>query len=555
MTEAGLRIPATGQLVLALEAMIDPRFVEPIYLSSTDLERVRALLTLRCVGGPEMPEMPEREARFQEVRNCLRTCAARFYDLDRREFPRQFKPRDRSDEAYAEEARRLTQASIKLLQLGRERDPERDMTSLWRELSNIWGKNQTWFKRYRLKYVLDKLAECLAKEELHGEELADSSDLQPGGDATKEEPGGEAADGGDRAKAEAEEPEPVPPITARYRAKRRLPLRVAVGVFAAVIVVGALALSFITWGDSARTVRNPAGDIGRVLKGAPSEDLTVGGGLVWLVDSSTAAATRIAESDGGRETIFLDHLPYVAQLAPGAGSQIGGYRVAAGVGGAWIVVNDGTVLRINSSGRKAVFLSRVKVDAGEPVFYRHSLWIGGIGSYPLVRLDDSDGRIEREYRLRGSRLGIGSLAAGVGAIWALDRVHERRAYKLTPVSGRLGVEESLLPLDRRARELAAGLGALWTVNEDGTVTRHDPATGNPSNPIRVPGGAQKIALSRDAVWIVTGNQTVVRIDPITLSIVGQPIKLPGYPRAIGADGNVWVSTDRKLVEIALSPMA
>ena len=567
MTEVELQNPATGQLVLALEALIDPKFVEPIHLDSADLERVRALLTLWCVGGPEMPEMPERELRFQEVRKRLRTCAAGFLRLDRQAFPRKFKPADPSDEAYAEESRRLADATVKLFQLGPSRDPGRDMTSLWRELSDIWSKNATWFKRYRLDYVLAALAEWFVETEMayRVERSMNSAEPQPR-DVDEEEitadEGDEPADTDvgpveqlddeDDLVIKADEPEGFPSVSRNGRPKRHLSLRLVAGVFAAVLVVGALALVLIAQRHHADSEQTVAGQVARVLGRVPVEDLAVAGGYVWAVNSLTETATRVSEADGERRRFFLELPPYVGHPAPGTGIRIGGYRVAAGRKYAWVVTNGGSVLALDTESDRVKLLDqRIKVGSGEPALYRGSLWIGGLGSYPVFRLRPRDGAVERKFVPQTSNPfpGIETLAAGAGSIWALDYVHERRVYKLTPVPGRLGVEEALLPLDRPAEELAAGLGALWTVNEDRTVTRYDPATGNPSKPIRVPGGARRIALSQDAVWVATGNSALVRIDPITLSGVGQPIELPGYPLAIGADRNVWVATERKLVEI------
>jgi streptogramin lyase len=201
-------------------------------------------------------------------------------------------------------------------------------------------------------------------------------------------------------------------------------------------------------------------------------------------------------------------------------------------------------------GHKATILNpNAKVLAGEPALYRGSLWIAGFGGY-LARLHPDSGATQREYALRGQPFKIDKLAAGVGSIWAYTDFGDKpRIHKLTPVAGRLGVEEHIMPLDHPVPDFSAGLGGVWTVDPVGTVTWHDPATGGSAQPIQVPGGAEEIALSKDAVWVTTGKRAVVRIDPVTLNVVGKPIALPEQPFEIAADKNVWVTTASKLIEI------
>jgi len=588
MAEQRRAIPEADQIIIALEEMIGPRLSQPIYADESDIARVRAVLTLDCVGGPAMPTMAEREERFQAVRGLLRELAPRFGDLPRSELAHLTYPRGepRGDTRYQREAKRLAIGAKALFQLhSAEPDPDAEINEIQSAANLVWGKpkypDSRWFKRERQDFVLAKLAELIVEAEQAYREansllapesqpelaaatispsagsssenvrdpLEESSQPEPTGEVSDETADG---DSGDESSADLDDPQPVVRASPLEPGRRLRIGRLAGGVFIATLITGALVVFALSVGRS-ESAGNAAGEIHRVLNVRAPEDLAVAGGFVWLVDANNETAIRVSEANGQRETIFVDQPPFVSKSLPGThtGARVGGYRVAAGPNEAWIVTNGGVVLTIGTTGRQVRILNpHISVLAGKPVLYRGSLWVAGFGGY-LSRLRARDGAIQREYKLRGDPFVIDSLAAGVGSIWAYSDNgggEDPKINVLTPVSGRLGVEEAVLPLDQPAFDLAAGLGGVWTVDLGGTVTWHDPATGASSR-IRVPGGAQALALGQDAAWVTTGNDTVVRIDPATLAMVGAPIKLPDSPVALAADRNVWVATDRKLIEI------
>jgi hypothetical protein len=569
-------IPNKAELFTALEALIELQLERPDWITENDLARAASLLTLECAGGPEMPTKEERAERFQAVRNLLRKIARRFAALSQAEleaaslvYPRG-EPKDSA--RYEREAKRLSYAPRALFQLNiSEPDQDVDMGELRTAANAIWGKPEhpksRWFERNREEFVLETLAEWIREHEETYREAGplpssdgDADSLPPATETTnphEDEDRSDECEGTEANEADVigREDEALARLPSTAETGRRVRVRRRAGLaFICVLVAGALGVVLVLAGGG-EAPENPAGKVNRILSVPASEDIAAAGDHAWLVDADNQTAVRIPQTDGQPETIFVDQPPFVSKPLPGThtGARLGGYRVAAGADRAWIATSGGSVLTIKATGRKVRTLNpRVRVLAGEPALYRGSLWIGGFGE-SLYRLRANSGVVQRTYALQGHPFAIDKVAAGVGSVWAYtdgSGEDNPRLYKLTPVPGRLGVEEAILPLDRPATDLAAGLGGVWTVDAGGTVTWHDPATGGSSRPIRIPGGAQSIALSQDAVWVTTGDNTAVRIDPITYKRVGAPISLPGEPSAIAANESVWVVAGRKLVEIS-----
>jgi YVTN family beta-propeller protein len=93
--------------------------------------------------------------------------------------------------------------------------------------------------------------------------------------------------------------------------------------------------------------------------------------------------------------------------------------------------------------------------------------------------------------------------------------------------------------------IAVGPDAVWVANgQDGTVTRIDPATGQPSGPVFVEAGPAGIAVTPAAVWVANSlDLSVTKIDPVA-GRVTDTIPVGDGPHAIvaGHDG-VWVSDE------------
>jgi branched-chain amino acid transport system substrate-binding protein len=90
-------------------------------------------------------------------------------------------------------------------------------------------------------------------------------------------------------------------------------------------------------------------------------------------------------------------------------------------------------------------------------------------------------------------------------------------------------------------QLAAGAGAVWAINPDRTVSRIDPTTGRVVARVRV-FATHAIAAAHEGVWVIGRGPTVTRIDPRS-NRAGQTIRLEatGLAGLALGGGSVWAT--------------
>ena len=99
-----------------------------------------------------------------------------------------------------------------------------------------------------------------------------------------------------------------------------------------------------------------------------------------------------------------------------------------------------------------------------------------------------------------------------------------------------------LPLEARSGQVAAGEGAVWVANEEGTVSRVDAATRRVVQRITVGRDPAGVAAGHGAVWVATsGERSVSWINPATNTVVKR-VPVGNGPTGIAlGDGAVWVA--------------
>jgi DNA-binding SARP family transcriptional activator/ABC-type branched-subunit amino acid transport system substrate-binding protein len=173
---------------------------------------------------------------------------------------------------------------------------------------------------------------------------------------------------------------------------------------------------------------------------------------------------------------------------------------------------------------------------------------------------DDSGTISR-IDIRGRRIGAlvatgsaGAVAAGAGAVWTVDR--HRHLVKIDPDYAHV-TRRVALPATRASTGLAAvsavpewnlavGSGAVWVTDGSSRLTRVDLRTRRVSHiDVRVP--LDGVVVYRGAVWVCSGpTASVLRIDPadrahpLRVEIVGHAGTGSPYPVAIAAGlGAIW----------------
>jgi hypothetical protein len=171
MAENARVIPTVDELDQALRKIIGREFVSPEIPSKDGLVTASPLLTLECVGGPEMPRPEELADRMEAIRTLLRKLVFRLCNLSKDDLEAariSVEPFDSS-----EEAARIAEAAEAIFQLHSGTKPKpRHKKDLYEQARNLWVTTERqphsqWFKRSaQFKLLLAKLAEWLIEAEL-----------------------------------------------------------------------------------------------------------------------------------------------------------------------------------------------------------------------------------------------------------------------------------------------------------------------------------------------------------------------------------------------------
>ncbi len=142
-------------------------------------------------------------------------------------------------------------------------------------------------------------------------------------------------------------------------------------------------------------------------------------------------------------------------------------------------------------------------------------------------------------RLRGRRLQW--IGAGVAVAAGM-------AVLVAALLGGGGVEVSdPIPVGRAPLRVAASSDAIWVTSQpDGTLTRLDPATGDPvGKPLPLGAGISGVAVGAGSVWVSDPSSgEVLRVDPQAGQVEAR-IEVGGRPGPIAfGGGRVWVADDR-----------
>jgi DNA-binding beta-propeller fold protein YncE len=142
------------------------------------------------------------------------------------------------------------------------------------------------------------------------------------------------------------------------------------------------------------------------------------------------------------------------------------------------------------------------------------------------------------------REGLGAMAVGEGAVWAIGDAGDPRLWRIDALRHRV---VATIQLGFPPAKVAAGEGGVWVTDQLGDrLVEVDPRTNRIVRSIHVGRGAGGVAVGDGSVWVAGAlDHTVTRVDPSTGRVVGT-IRLAAAPQAIAVgDGSVWVAGDAR----------
>jgi class 3 adenylate cyclase/streptogramin lyase len=170
-----------------------------------------------------------------------------------------------------------------------------------------------------------------------------------------------------------------------------------------------------------------------------------------------------------------------------------------------------------------------------------SIWVASEDAQTLTRLDPETGRAGPTVATQGSPTSVA--VDEDGTVWVLNQF-QATVVRINPLTATI---EDSIGLESGTKDIAAGEGAVWVINEGRReLTRidpHDPQTNIPApvlgaeNFEHAPGG---VAAGGGFVWVVAGPR-VLKVDPRTGEVAGEATtRFVGREIAFG-EGYVWVT--------------
>ena len=185
--------------------------------------------------------------------------------------------------------------------------------------------------------------------------------------------------------------------------------------------------------------------------------------------------------------------------------------------GTWTVELTG----LNYSGAGVTFAD---IAVGEG-----AVWVSGWST--ITRIDPATG--DEVANLPASR---NPVEIGYHSVWTADSRIDLDTDELFGTVPSLATGQTYL-----VQGLSVGDEGVWTILQDGSLVRRDPADGRVIDTVRLAGGATAVATGEGGVWVVDGlNSEIYRLDPKRDRTVWHG-KLPGNLTSITVgEGYVWV---------------
>jgi streptogramin lyase len=243
-----------------------------------------------------------------------------------------------------------------------------------------------------------------------------------------------------------------------------------------------------------------------VVPGVFPSDLAAGAGSVWVLDGHAGVLVRV-DPAYGRVAGRLALPRSGGARAPADRFTADATSVAVGAGGVWVTDGSRRLLRVDPATGRLAGSIRARDPLGDVAVGAGAVWaISGPGA-AVVRVDATAGRVTDTIPI-ASRPGAESpypvaVAADDRFVWVLSA----NTASLTKIDarGRGVVGTTRIGVDRDPVQVAAGAGAAWVADGDGTLVRVDATTGAVRS-IAVGRGLRDVGVGTGRVW-VTNQET------------------------------------------------
>ena len=205
----------------------------------------------------------------------------------------------------------------------------------------------------------------------------------------------------------------------------------------------------------------------------------------------------------------------------------------------------GTLIEIDPAGHavskiplRPLQLARTNRHTPHPlVFGQGGVWV--IRRDQLIQVDPIDGEeVGRAATGRGNPVSI-NIASGYDAIWLMT---DRELLRVNPATREVRAVVFLQrgPALSWTTDVTVGAGYVWAATSDGELIRFDPRTSDVAR-TRLSSSIDAIAAGTGAVWVsdlLVG--TVTRLDPDTME-PDEPLEIPDGADALVMDGpDLWI---------------
>ena len=184
-------------------------------------------------------------------------------------------------------------------------------------------------------------------------------------------------------------------------------------------------------------------------------------------------------------------------------------------GAVWVAnFESGTVQRIDPATNRVT----ANVDVGGQPYGitagAGSVWVGNNALDSVARIDTTTNRVVATVPVGDRPLGL-AYDAATNAVWAADFGDSA----VTEIDAVTNAVRARVVVPGEHEDVALGFGSLWIPNEQGTLTRLDPATLAIAATIPVAADPDFALVTADSVWTTAYAGTAIsRIDPGTNSV-------------------------------------